>query len=74
MVGISWALGMAAAVALQRKFRGRGFFRTLFLVPYALPMYAGIIAWKFMLQKDTGAVNHFLFDNLASRRATSRSG
>jgi multiple sugar transport system permease protein len=55
---------MAAGVALQRKFAGRGFFRTLFLVPYALPMYAGIIAWKFMLQKDTGAVNHFLFDNL----------
>lgn len=64
VVGISWALGMAAAVALQKKFRGQGFFRTLFLVPYALPMYAGIIAWKFMLQKDTGALNHFLYDNL----------
>ncbi len=64
VVGISWALGMAAAVALQKKFWGQGFFRTLFLVPYALPMYAGIIAWKFMLQKDTGAFNHFLYDNL----------
>ena len=64
VVGISWGLGMAAGVAMQRKFAGRGVFRTLFLVPYALPMYAGIIAWKFMLQKDTGAVNHFLFDNL----------
>jgi multiple sugar transport system permease protein len=64
VVGLSWVLGMAAAVALQGKFRGRGFFRTLFLVPYALPLYAGIITWKFMLQKDTGAVNHFLFDNL----------
>ncbi|HSU70897.1 MAG TPA: sugar ABC transporter permease, partial [Micrococcaceae bacterium] len=40
VVGISWTLGMAAAVALQKKFRGQGFFRTLFLVPYALPMYA----------------------------------
>ena len=55
VVGISWALGMAAAVALQQPFRGRGFFRTLFLVPYALPIYAGIITWNFMLQKDTGA-------------------
>ena len=64
VVGISWTLGMAAAVALQGKFFGRGFFRTLFLVPYALPMYAGIIAWKFMLQKDTGAINHFVYDNL----------
>ncbi|MFE4950041.1 carbohydrate ABC transporter permease [Leifsonia sp. NPDC056665] len=64
VVGLSWALGMAAAVAMQGRFRGRGFFRTLFLVPYALPLYAGIITWKFMLQKDTGAVNHFLYDNL----------
>ena len=64
VVGHLLGLGMAAAVALQRKFAGRGFFRTLFLVPYALPMYAGIIAWKFMFQKDTGAVNHLLFDNL----------
>jgi multiple sugar transport system permease protein len=64
VVGLSWTFGMSAAVALQKKFRGRGFFRTLFLVPYALPMYAGIIAWKFILQQDTGALNHFLFDNL----------
>ena len=40
VVGLSWGLGMAAAVALQRPFRGRGVFRTLFLVPYALPLYA----------------------------------
>jgi len=59
VVAVSWIIGMAAAVALQRAFRGRAIFRTLFLVPYAIPMYAGIIAWKFMFQQ-TGAVNHFL--------------
>jgi multiple sugar transport system permease protein len=64
VVSISWILGMAGAVVLQRIFWGRGFFRTLFLVPYAIPVYAGIIAWKFMFQKDTGAVNHLLADNL----------
>ncbi|MCC9067619.1 carbohydrate ABC transporter permease [Arthrobacter cryoconiti] len=64
VVGVSWSLGMAAAVALQKTFRGRAIFRTLFLIPYALPMYAGVIAWKFMLQKDTGALNHLLYDNL----------
>jgi multiple sugar transport system permease protein len=60
VVGISWVLGMAAAVALQRSFWGRGFLRTLFLIPYAVPMYAGIIAWKFMFQQQTGAINHVL--------------
>ncbi|PCN49168.1 ABC transporter permease [Curtobacterium sp. 'Ferrero'] len=64
VVGLSWGLGMAAAVALQKPFRGRGLFRTLFLVPYALPMYAGIITWKFMFQRDSGAVNHVLVDQL----------
>ena len=64
VVGISWVLGMAAAVVLQRSFRGRSVFRTLFLVPYALPMYAGVITWNFMLQRDTGVINHLLTDNL----------
>ncbi|MEO7060098.1 MAG: sugar ABC transporter permease [Lapillicoccus sp.] len=60
----SWGLGMAAAVALQQPFRGRGVVRTLFLVPYALPAYAGILTWNFMLQRDTGLINHVLADNL----------
>jgi len=55
---------MAAAVVLQRSFRGRAIFRTLFLVPYALPVYTGVITWNFMLQRDTGVVNHLLVDNL----------
>lgn len=59
VVAISWVLGMAAAVALQRTFRGRAVLRTLFLVPYAIPMYTSIIAWKFMFQQD-GAVNSVL--------------
>ncbi|HEY0620798.1 MAG TPA: sugar ABC transporter permease [Kribbella sp.] len=63
-VTLSWCLGMAAAVALQPPFKGRSAVRTLFLVPYALPAYAGILTWNFMLQRDTGAVNHVLVDNL----------
>ena len=60
----AWGLGMMAAVALQQPFRGRGLVRTIFLVPYALPAYAGILIWNFMLQRDTGLVNHVLVDNL----------
>lgn len=60
VVGVSWIFGMAAAVALQRTFRGRAVLRTLFLIPYAVPMYAGIIAWKFMFQQQTGAINYIL--------------
>ncbi|GAB3689722.1 carbohydrate ABC transporter permease [Angustibacter aerolatus] len=60
----SWLLGMAAAVWTQRTFRGRGLVRTAFLVPYALPVFASVITWSFMLQRDNGLVNHVLVDQL----------
>lgn len=60
VVTLSWGIGMSAAVALQRAFRGRAIFRTLFLIPYAIPMYAGIISWKFIFQQQTGVLNQFL--------------
>ncbi|MDV9189060.1 sugar ABC transporter permease [Streptomyces sp. SR27] len=63
-VALCWLLGTAAAVFLQETFRGRGFLRALFLVPYALPVYAAVITWAFMFQRDNGLVNHVLHDQL----------
>jgi ABC-type glycerol-3-phosphate transport system permease component len=60
VVGGSWLLGMVAALLLNGEFRGRGVFRTLFLIPYALPAYIVVITWSFMLQKDNGAINALL--------------
>jgi multiple sugar transport system permease protein len=62
---------MAAALVLQQSFRGRGVLRTMFLVPYALPIYAGVITWSFMFQRDNGLVNHVLADNLHLTSGTS---
>jgi len=64
VLAISWFFGMAAAVFMQRAFRGRGLLRTIFLVPYALPVFAAVITWSFMLQRDTGVVNHVIVDQL----------
>ncbi|MET7424181.1 sugar ABC transporter permease [Dactylosporangium sp. NPDC005555] len=61
-VFISWLFGLSAAVFLQRPFRGRALLRTLFLTPYALPVYAAVITWGFLFQRDTGLVNHVLVD------------
>ncbi|GAA5187856.1 sugar ABC transporter permease [Rugosimonospora acidiphila] len=63
-VGFCWLFGVTAGVLLQRPFRGRGLLRTIFLAPYALPAYAAVITWSFMLQRDTGVVNHVLVDEL----------
>ncbi|WP_437984402.1 carbohydrate ABC transporter permease [Sorangium sp. So ce117] len=64
VVSGSWLLGTAAAVALQKPFRGRAALRTLFLVPFAMPIFTGVITWSFMLQRDTGIVNTVLVDQL----------
>ncbi|MFF3274499.1 carbohydrate ABC transporter permease [Streptomyces chrestomyceticus] len=63
-VGLSWLLGTVAAILMQDRFRGRGLLRTAFLVPYALPVYAAVITWSFMFQRDNGMVNHLLHDQL----------
>nr|WP_229698062.1 sugar ABC transporter permease [Wenjunlia tyrosinilytica] len=63
-VGLSWLLGTAAAVLTQGPFPGRGLLRTLFLVPYALPVYAAVITWSFLLQRDNGLLNHVIVDQL----------
>ncbi|MGV9263281.1 carbohydrate ABC transporter permease [Kitasatospora sp. NPDC003701] len=63
-VGLSWLLGTTAAIMMQDTFRGRGLLRALFLLPYALPVYAAVITWSFMFQRDTGLINHLLHDQL----------
>jgi multiple sugar transport system permease protein len=63
-VGLCWLIGTVAAVCMQDTFRGRGLLRALFLVPYALPVYAAVITWVFMFQHDNGLVNHVLHDQL----------
>ncbi|MGW6740531.1 carbohydrate ABC transporter permease [Streptomyces sp. NPDC055025] len=63
-VGLSWLFGVAAAIMLQENFRGRSILRTIFLVPYALPVYAAVITWAFMFQHDNGIINHVLHDQL----------
>lgn len=69
VLAVSWTFGMAGAVLTQRAFRGRGLVRTIFLIPYALPVFASVITWNFMLQRDTGTVNQAL---LALHLAHSR--
>jgi multiple sugar transport system permease protein len=64
VVGLAWAMGMAAALLVNTEFRGQKWFRTLFLVPYALPVYVAVIGWSFMLDRDNGALNALIVDDL----------
>ena len=53
--------GVAAAVATQNRFRGRGLVRAVFLIPYVLPSFVVASVWRTMLQPD-GIVNQLLAD------------
>lgn len=63
VVGISWILGVAGAVFLSDEFRGRAWLRSLFLLPYAIPAYVGVMVWTFMFQPN-GSVNTLLGTDL----------
>ena len=52
-------MGLVLAVLLNRKIRGRPIYRTLFLLPWAVPSYISIIAWRGMF--DRGGVIDALF-------------
>ena len=48
------------AILLNRKMPGRGFFRSVFYVPYILPAAAVMISWNFLLKPQNGVINYVL--------------
>lgn len=52
-------IGVLAALVTQNAYRGRAIVRSLFLVPYVLPLFVVGGVWRTMLQPD-GAVNTLL--------------
>ena len=64
VLGLCWLLGTAAAYFLNTRFRGRGLLRTLYLLPFALPVFVSAIAFAFMFNQRDGIVNKVLVDEL----------
>ena len=57
---ISAPIGFVAALAVNHRFRGRALFRSLFLVPYVIPVFVtGFIA-RLMFQNGTGLIDRAL--------------
>jgi multiple sugar transport system permease protein len=51
------SLGLLAAMAVRRPFRGRTFVRAAYLLPYVAPVVAVTFIWKTMLNPQFGIVN-----------------
>jgi multiple sugar transport system permease protein len=58
-VVLAIGLGLLAAMAVRRPFRGRTLVRAAFLLPYVAPVVAVTFIWKTMLNPQFGIVNQF---------------
>jgi ABC-type sugar transport system permease subunit len=55
-------LGLGIAVALNQNIRFRQFWRSLIVLPYAMPAFVAYIVWKLLFAPQGGAFNLILID------------
>jgi len=58
-----FALGLLVAIAMDKKIRGRNVYRSLMILPYAMPSIMSILIWGGMLD-DNGAINSLLHTHI----------
>lgn len=57
-VGLSFALGLLVALALNHeRLRGQRLYRSLLIIPYAMPGFAMLLVWRDMFNADFGLIN-----------------
>ncbi|MDR0456896.1 MAG: sugar ABC transporter permease [Treponema sp.] len=56
----SMVYSLAVAMLLNRKIPARGFFRTVFYLPYILPAVAVYIGWAWLFESNFGLFNYIL--------------
>jgi trehalose/maltose transport system permease protein len=59
-VSLQFALGLVIALALNRRFRGRGPLRAIVLIPWAVPTVVSAQMWRWMYHDVYGVVNDLL--------------
>jgi multiple sugar transport system permease protein len=59
-VGVELVIGLAAALALNRPFRGRGVVLAMLILPWALPGVVAGLLWSRILDPSTGLLNSAL--------------
>jgi arabinogalactan oligomer/maltooligosaccharide transport system permease protein len=52
-----FTIGLALALMLNRKFRGRAIYRTLLLIPWAVPTYISAFSWRWLFNSKYGFFN-----------------
>jgi len=57
---VETVIGLALAVALNKRFRGRGIVRAAIFIPWAVPTVVSAELWKSMFDPQQGFVNYLL--------------
>ncbi|MCB0141204.1 MAG: sugar ABC transporter permease [Caldilineaceae bacterium] len=55
-------LGMGIALLLNQQIRGRQLWRSLILIPWAMPAFVAFITWKLLYAPQGGAFNYILLN------------
>lgn len=55
-----FVIGLALAVFFRRRFPLNGLLRSLILLPWLIPLIVSGAVWRWILDKDNGALNRFL--------------
>lgn len=55
-----FTLGLGAALLLNRRLPGRGLYRALLILPWAMPQYISALTWRGMFNVEYGVINQLL--------------
>jgi multiple sugar transport system permease protein len=61
-VAIKFVLGMAVALVLNQKIKGRNFFRAFLLLPWVMPAFVVYLVWRWLYDPLAGLFNYALID------------
>jgi len=59
-VSVELVIGLVMAWLLSQRFKGKNFFRVVYLIPMACPPIAVAFLWRMMLHPDIGVLNSML--------------
>ncbi|MDW6063329.1 sugar ABC transporter permease [Streptomyces sp. FXJ1.4098] len=59
-VALTFAIGLGLAVILNRRFAGRTLYRSLLILPWAVPAFVSVFAWRLLYNERNGILNKIL--------------
>ncbi|GAA0540192.1 sugar ABC transporter permease [Saccharopolyspora thermophila] len=55
-----YVIGLGLAMLLNRPVRGRGLYRVLLILPWAVPVFISAFAWRYLFNSEYGLINWVL--------------